>query len=592
MLCPLRSTARQIITATTRTAIKTSKRSFNGAPPLAWQRSRSSGGISAGSGQDAKADEAIAGRHGGRVDADFLAITGVVATSSPQRTTIAQLLDHIPARDKPTPEFGQGAELTMLLTPAFAHDAMDPDLPLELMRRLQGSALGALPRLETYTAAVVDRLPSLVSPDGTEGLAYMLRSTCTVAHERPPAGPYLATAEKPGALTFYLPVTAEKQLCISLPLAHTIFSTGRVSTIVNGTFTYDESTGELAINHAPHPLHTQPGITLPGNFRGTRYELSAPLQPLTPLRTIRNTMGNIIRSVSASSPDGLAQTPEASQPASQELEAAVSAYFEARDLPPAAVNVWALVAPGRQTHEAFQLGRTAFHELDTHQIRRAWKSASDLFGSPSCGYDDLFNKFFEHGGRLHRVLSGGGGWGKKAGLLSLDPDSNYNARTLRSEEGWNFDFDGDDFDSFTAQDMEKQQKQALGTIVEEGEEIMFFIAPSHDDYSQTATHLQLPSGHDTELVAVFGVISSSIDTMPGQGSSESGSESPETVHVPSLFGGFSEGGMALEVNQTTTKFDVPGARLLVGNTIHAVAGGDKQTASIDRSSFTRDNTGR
>nr|POF11577.1 hypothetical protein CFP56_44415 [Quercus suber] len=498
------------------------------------------------------------------------AIMGIVSAASPKQTTAQQLLDSIPAIASPSQAFGGRVVVTLLLTPSFAHTALDPDLPLHLMRRLQNGVVQSPLQPVAYTAAVVDRLPSEISPAGTEGLAYMLRPSNT--YKRPQeetVDQYDPNAQNPGTIGFSLddnsPSIADSML-LEVPLARTIFSSGYVSTMVTGSFNYTDG-NVLPTRYNQRQLHRQTNIPLPCAAGDREYSLGAPLLPLTPFRTIGNSMGNIVRTVSAALPGDGNWSLKTTQPASQELEAAVSAYFRACELEPTSVNIWALITPSRKVLQTNTEGDMQLHQTDMDRVKQMWIRNSDTSGVPTHTLNAEIKQLIGKGSRLHRVLSGGGGWGKKAGLLSLDPDTRYDARTLRNDEGWDFDFETENDESYNEFDMQKQQKQALGTIVEEGEEVMFLIAPGQSNEPDAGQNLwrNSNSARDNVGTAMFGVIPSTVDEVPDQGCSIPEARGPGIVHTIGLFGALSEGGMALEVRARgvsvcRTKFDIPGAR--------------------------------
>ncbi|KAK4556920.1 hypothetical protein LTR86_005901 [Recurvomyces mirabilis] len=299
-----------------------------------------------------------------------------------------------------------------------------------------------------------------------------------------------------------------------------------------------------------------------------------PLIPLTAFRVVRNAMGNIVRLLSsATSADDLQQSATWSdpQPASQELEAVVAAYFKDLNMSPEPVNVWALIAPkvkGSWSQQRNEGSATRTMRLWTPQEIRSLWTAEDAQKQRDRIVNSTTLRMLRAGGRLHRVLSGGGGWGKKAGLLSLDPDMVYSSRELRGEKGWDFDFEGEG-----AEAVEKQQRQALGEIVQEGESIMFLIAPRDTEQFEEGRKSAWNFVNRADRSAVFGAIPSTIDLVPDELTSDRvGTTAPTIRHQPNLFGAYSEGGLALDVLindqrlndgeprsaiHTQTKLDVP-----------------------------------
>jgi hypothetical protein len=204
---------------------------------------------------------------------------------------------------------------------------------------------------------------------------------------------------------------------------------------------------------------------------------------------------------------------------------------------------------------------------DEAAISAAWDPKAEASKEMSKSVAVATRQLMYHGARLIKVLSGGGGWGKKAGLLSLDPDVQYSTRELRRDEGWNFDFDAPDDGTGAA--VEAQKNQALGQIVKEGEGIMFLLAPKLQNLPITypEVHHRDTTGlrRASELELSFGAIPSSIDEIARSPESD---ETPARIqHYPNFFGMLSEGGMALRSTpkkQSRTvfqsKIDVPFGR--------------------------------
>ncbi|KAK5703335.1 hypothetical protein LTR17_022201 [Elasticomyces elasticus] len=502
-------------------------------------------------------------------------LIGVVTTDNAQRTSIAQLLASISPKeinessDADTEPDNGTASLTLLLTPGYAQHAVWGAVYRPLLDALRVTGEDTLPKPMDVVIAVVDRLPSDNDRAyGEEGLAYIFRRNApplTVASQTP----LNKDTQKPGSIGFQLTAVPKRPFdyMIQLPLAQTVFSTGKTSTLVHTHYNYDRAEGHVMDKH--QYLEAQM-VSLPLQAEHGAVAVEVPLIPLTPLRIIRSSMGNIVRTLS--SRIGLEESrdyPEQSepQPASKELEASVTSYFKALAMSPEAVNVWALIlpnpnksyAPMRQ--EGFAV--RALRHLKPEDLPATWTSQE---AQALKGLNSAVVRLLRNGARMHRVLSGGGGWGKKAGLLSLDPDSVYSSRELRADAGWEFDFDDESVDA-----VEKQQKKALGEIVNEGESIMFFIAPRDTDRFAESRAKAWSFIERADMAALFGAVPSTIDTAPEQSADEADARAePRIQHRPNFFGALSEGGLALSMikdldlhtadqipDSTQTKFDVP-----------------------------------
>lgn len=527
------------------------------------------------------------GGDGGRMEAGLF--TGMVESPSAQ-TSIDDLIAHIsPQRNAPhlAPSRPNSwpSQLVLLLTPRYAQHALAADLPTRVLQRFRPNLNPTVSKPLDAITAVVDRLPfpdstnplntAGVGSTGGEGLAYLF-----MTHPPPLSTssqtPLQPEAQKPGSLTFGMSSIHYKTSAIALrnsvqlPLAHTIFSNGLPSTLVHTRYHFDPLTGNLRKSES-HSLESQE-IRLPPTRGLESVALDTNLVPLTPARPVRTWMGNIIRTLSpkmfrdemkkpinrTSGPDA---TSADSLPASQELEEAVSRYFEENSLTPQPVQVWALIIPRKHFRYSRDRKRILTFEPGVKidgELRELRLGVSH---------------FLRDGARMHRVLSGGGGWGKKAGLLSLDPDVEYSTRNLRDEKGWQFDFDGTDPESA----IQRHQKEALGDIIHPGDGVMFFlpsknpVTPSLNDATAPPDSPSSPEPNTSPkpfLSLLFGPIPSTIDDIPmwtaGAHSTqrENGSQPKHFAHT---FGAFSEGGMAFQSfdfgdSMTKTKIDVPFSR--------------------------------
>lgn len=517
-------------------------------------------------------DYSVDTKASGKIGQTHRQACGTATTCDPQQTGIDDILGALPNDAlsilPPPPEDGAHSRpslLLCLLTPTYAKDALDATLPPRLLKKLSGTDIYGRP-LHTITA-VVDRLPGGNNHNaGNEGLAFgwrHQRKRTLLERELPPLmqSEMSASAQKPGWLEFHFTETSHERLqherrimgkmTVQVPLAQTIFSNGLASTLVHRLYLPDDS--------------NRPQLDKETYLESFRYEsslyaenripqLHAPLVPLTPARQIRNVMGNIIRTVSAEpSYSGSGGSSEETQPASAELEQAVTAFFAASDLQPQPVSVWALIVPSPLPAASAAKSESTYRllGLQDEDLRALWKSKDC-----STLVDSVLNHVLPAGARLRKVLSGGGGWGKKAGLLSLDPDDRYSTRELRKDEGWEMDVN---------EDLREQQKQALGEAAKDGESVMFFLAPEGlAGYEGNPTdHGQ---GNLEDLIIDFGSLPSSIDTVPAAPSAAQDGAPTAVNYQPNLLGAFSEGGLALtledaEKTKRKTKFDVPYSRV-------------------------------
>jgi hypothetical protein len=347
---------------------------------------------------------------------------------------------------------------------------------------------------------------------------------------------------------------------LSLPLANTIFQTGSPTTMALSTWVKETGSTELKLKSKIHLSETSIKLRQDKNVE-PRSALAVPLIPITVPRVVEAGMGNILRRVTG--PDGKSVS------ASEELEKVVPEYFKARNEPPQAMSVWALLIPKNALEEI----REAAERLFTH-VREKEGNAdpkdvppwiSLWKGNPPI-WNDLVTFALSKGARLHRVLSGGGGWGKKAGLLSLDP-------SVMSSE----------FATSSTQDSPFSEKEpgdlstALQEVTRPGDSIQFYASPTFSDPSaisptKAMESLEiLQSSEAKPWTWEFGMVPSTSDALLA---------STWQHHTPTLkirfvfrnsFGALSEGGLTLKRQSKphardgfavvgATKIDVPFSR--------------------------------
>ncbi|KAJ9632292.1 hypothetical protein H2203_000696 [Taxawa tesnikishii (nom. ined.)] len=299
---------------------------------------------------------------------------------------------------------------------------------------------------------------------------------------------------------------------VQVPLANTVFRNGLPSTLQYTIYAQDGTSGDVVKTISRRLKHHS--VTLPivpaGQYHpttGTPTVVSAPIVPLTAARPVAASMGNILRRLAVSTD---LESGDTSVPASQELEAAVQSYFKARQIPPQTVSVWALIIPKKQMQDITEAdnsepGRTAgswvefssnLLNMGIDDLEQAWK------GKPLVG--------------LNGSLSPIRRWwlGQKAGLLSLDPDIDYNTNKDTNA------FTDRTMPSFF-EDEAQVRSSALGDIFRPGDYVQFFIRPTDFD-EDPVSDAQVPTdsieiwirNSKRRNVVSFGVVPSTIDAMP------------------------------------------------------------------------------
>ncbi|KAI4245639.1 MAG: hypothetical protein L6R40_002440 [Gallowayella cf. fulva] len=175
---------------------------------------------------------------------------------------------------------------------------------------------------------------------------------------------------------------------VKLPVANTIFHNGRESTIQAQRWIVGETILEPALACIKRTWLKEQVLRMAFPFPDAPdkfpTQVFIPLSPITRPKRVATSMGNVIRQFYARN--------EHLEPASKDLETAVAHWISQTGNERKAVEVWALISPPK--------GLRTFNNYN-------------------------FSKVIRNGGHFHKVLSGGGGWGNRQGLLALDPEVDF-----------------------------------------------------------------------------------------------------------------------------------------------------------------------
>ncbi|KAG6009507.1 hypothetical protein E4U21_002143 [Claviceps maximensis] len=215
------------------------------------------------------------------------------------------------------------------------------------------------------------------------------------------------------ALTFKIGLSSQ-----TLPLTRTTFLNNKTSTLLISR--HNLSGGNPRQEERAEKTWQQVHVQVDPFARSVAdFGLWAPLSPVTPARKITASFGNIVRGIEVGGK---------SIPASTELEAAVDSIFQHQkkaETTTGPMGVWALITPEQSQTSAW----TAENAPDSSAIVEG--NAVTRVDVNSCA--EYLQRQHQAGSRFYQVLSGGGGWGPKKGLLSLDPRETYFASSEEEE---------------------------------------------------------------------------------------------------------------------------------------------------------------
>ncbi|RMD44647.1 hypothetical protein DV735_g469, partial [Chaetothyriales sp. CBS 134920] len=405
--------------------------------------------------------------------------------------------------------------------------------------KVPGSAYNALPGSPVSEGVSVILSNSFMSQmrheaDGKDEQPAVLRFSSMAGHLRYPSGndqpPPFGTHE------------------LHLAMANTLFINGRHSTLAESKWKRNRKASAKQLKPHQGFRYVKDHMLHAGVPSGAIFGSITPLKALTEPRLIRTALGNIIREIEV---DGKVV------PAAQELEKSVPEFTKSHEN--VAIDGKVLVFALVRDPEA----------RPVLNVRAPTTTSAKIKG------------WLDGGARLLRVTGGGGGWGQKKGLLSLEPSTGYGLYdNTKMNEDAGQEIAGQDDAGQDAEDMTQARK--VPDLVKEGGLVQFFICVGKPIEASSASNAQGESDRRTGHTIIAGMIPQT-ESVPADGETSDGkSPASNTNLIKDVFGGLSEQGLGLVIKEiddaeasyergsgrskreervlSSTRFDVPNVR--------------------------------
>jgi hypothetical protein len=437
----------------------------------------------------------------------------------------------------------------LLFTPAFAHWAGTQSAFVEqCLGRFYREALGRSPQTAIHAiTAIIDHLPRTAQTGGStlgsetegEGVSILFARRENIQGKAVTRRQIRSTETEEPTLLFSFPKEVEGSNAIHQPvheiglrLANTIFLNGKENTLLGTRWAYDSSSMRLKPKKSAD-LSTCSVTMTPTRIRNS---LKLPLHPVGQRRKVITSMGNILRQI-AKHADGKSDDP---MPASSELEKELPRYIAENNIADQRVSVWALIETSAES---------------------PYTKSKHSQGSLA--------RAIQMGAKLHRVMSGGGGWGKKQGLLSLDPEMSFGQPSSEGMKPLSEVLSPENGSSANAvtsppeAPMSIQDLSTLSQAAESGDYVQFFVSVEENKSREESNSISEPSG--AGLTCSFGVLSDA-DWFPSHAAKHK-----DLTTMPNYFGALSEKAITYlhpvdesgpgSIFESRTKIDVPGSRV-------------------------------
>ncbi|KNG87311.1 hypothetical protein ANOM_003956, partial [Aspergillus nomiae NRRL 13137] len=478
-------------------------------------------------------------------------------TRTPEEITPDDVLSSLPSI--PLSLAGPDHIPILLLTPSLAQwaDTTNPFLEQCINRLYRKAPTSGSPEPVHAIVAIVDKLPDTPSglQDNTdngavaesEGISLLFARTANLQGRAAAPRRIRSSETEESALVFSFQTevsydsdnaTLRRAVHeVGLRLANTLFINGSENTLHGTRWSYNPPSSSFSFDRSIELSRCRISSTA----SSVHNTLKLPLHPVGQRREVISSMGNILRQL-AKHPNGTSKDP---MPASSELEKELPRYIEEHNIADRRVSVWALV-----------------------------ESPSSNSQVESDGFRTELVRSVQAGGKLHRVMSGGGGWGKKQGLLSLDYETKF-LGPYESNEFTTLDNIFSPFGTSTAQTAppwfeEKPVVDDLTTlsqVARPGDYIQFYVSvePDHVQNGQP----ELLGSREGAISYQFGVV---FDNETSIAQAEKGAPQKDLRVKPNYFGALSEKAITYsqpivpirpeqEVLESNTKLDIPGCRV-------------------------------
>lgn len=432
--------------------------------------------------------------------------------------------------------------------------------------------------------AVVDRLPF---PGGNSSGCPGITLAVTAGHELPPTAsqPLVESERHLPYITVETPFPnnnddEQKSLSILLRPANTLFVNGLQATMFADEWVLNRETTSRSKISRKGPRQRLNRLSWAHVAQSASF--TVPLQKLTEPREIAMCMGNVISKLVGEQNSELFS-------ASLELEQKVSSFMRSKSTTDGRLAVFALIAPKtRLSIQSMQRPVIPTEFLGCHNL-----ADTDHAITEEERTRDFIRLAISEGAHLHRVTSGGGGWGKKKGLLSLEPAMDFGSEDSDSHALEILE----DFEGTLEQDR-PVWSQHQPQIARPGDLIQFYgIFTSKEGEEalirkeSTKTALKVPSSfswHPEEWIR--GEVSTTIwGVIPPQDSSDASTFSTlgnNLITIPHQFGMLSESGMALQRLDGKVEKQAPGGSRVTARTTTSITRIDVPHAVLTYSGLT------